>query len=79
MLTLTYDEAVAMIYIDGALFETKESVDLRWGTDVETIYFGVATTKSGKLGYYNGKLDNFRSYNRPLTDSEIQTLYNAKQ
>ncbi len=79
MLTLTYDEAVAMIYIDGVLFETKESVDLRWGTDVETAYFGVATTKSGKLGYYNGKLDNFRSYNRPLTASEIQTIYNAKQ
>jgi hypothetical protein len=79
MLTLTYDEAVAMIYIDGVLFETKESVDLRWGTNVETTYFGVATTKSGKLGYYNGKLDNFRSYNRALSSAEVQALYNAKQ
>ena len=79
MLTLTYDEAVAMIYIDGALFETKESVDLKWGTDVEATYFGVATTKNGKLGYYSGKLDNFRSYNRALTAEEVQVLYNAKQ
>lgn len=79
MLTLTYDEAVCTIYVDGELFETKESEDLSWGTNVEATYFGMASNKSGNIGFYNGKLDNFRSYNRPLTASEIQTLYNAMQ
>lgn len=78
MLTLTYDGEVATVYYDGELFETKSSSNLIWGSYVSKSYIGADATNSLN-GYFKGKLDNFRSYNRPLTDSEIQTLYNAKQ
>jgi len=31
------------------------------------------------MGFNIGKIDNFRSYSRVLTASEIQLLYQAKQ
>ena len=78
MMTLTYDGTILMAYVDGSLFETKSESDMKWGSNVNVSYIGADETNS--LGsYFTGKLDNFRSYNRALTASEIQTLYNAKQ
>ena len=80
MMTFTYDGNIAMVFIDGNLFETKPSSNLAWGSGVNNSFFGLDTKEHGyTYGYYNGKLDNFRSYNRALTASEIQTLFNAKQ
>ena len=77
MLTFTYDGNLAMLYIDGILFQTVTSTGskLTWGSDVNACYFGVNNNE----GFYNGKLDNFRSYNRAITAAEVQMLYNAKQ
>ena len=75
MLTFTFDGTNGKIYMDGALFEMKGSSKLQWGSNVNTTFFGT----NFNMGYYNGKLDNFRSYNRALTAQEVQTLYNAKQ
>lgn len=78
MMTLTYDGTILMAYIDGSLFETKSESDMKWGSAVNVSYIGADETNS--LGsYFVGKLDNFRSYNRALTASEVQMLYNAKQ
>ena len=78
MMTLTYDGTIAMAYIDGSLFETKSNSNYAWGSAVNVSYIGADETNS--LGsYFVGKLDNFRSYNRALTASEIQSLFNAKQ
>ena len=78
MITLTYDGTIAMAYIDGSLFETKSSGNLAWGSAVNVTYIGADETNS--LGsYFVGKLDNFRSYNRALTATEVQALFNAKQ
>ena len=78
MMTLTYDGTILMAYVDGSLFETKSESDMKWGSNVNVSYIGADETNS--LGsYFTGKLDNFRSYNRALSTSEIQTLYNAKQ
>ena len=79
MITFTYDGNLAMIYFDGVLFATKAKDTYQWGSEVNACYFGVANNNGGNVGFYNGKLDNFRSYNRVLTASEIQTLFNAKQ
>ncbi len=79
MLTLTFDGNTGMMFIDGVLFETKANNELKWASDVNTSYLGTTANKNGNLGFYNGKLDNFRSYNRALTTNEIQMLYNAKQ
>ena len=78
MMTLTYDGTIAMAYIDGLLFETKSSGNLAWGSAVTVCYFG-ADDQNSTGSYFTGKLDNFRSYNRALTASEIQMLYQAKQ
>lgn len=78
MLTLTYNGTVGMMYVDGTLLEAKSSDRLEWGTYVTTSLIGADMTNSTN-GYFNGKLDNFRSYNRALSASEIQTLFNAKQ
>ena len=75
MLTVTFDGTLGMIYLDGTLFVTKASSSLNWGSMVNVTYFGVNNNEK----FYNGKLDNFRSYNRALTPSEIQALFNAKQ
>ena len=80
MLTLTFNGSIGMIYIDGNLFETKSSHDLAWGSEVNNSFLGVDKEEHGNAyGFYNGKLDNFRSYNRALTTQEIQMLFNAKQ
>ena len=84
MLTITFNGNIGMVFIDGTMIESKASDRLKWGTRVNNSYFGTDTKGGGiytpeNYGFYNGKLDNFRSYNRALTVTEIQTLYNAKQ
>jgi len=77
MLTFTYDGNLAILYIDGNLFQTETSPNSRWtwSSNVNATYFGVNNNEK----FFNGKLDNFRSYNRALTAQEVQMLYNAKQ
>lgn len=75
MLTFTYDGNLAMLYIDGILFQTVTSEKYTWGSNVNATYFGVNNNEK----FFNGKLDNFRSYNRALTAQEVQMLFNAKQ
>ena len=77
MLTFTYDGNLAILYIDGNLFQTETSPNSRltWGSNVNATYFGVNNNEK----FFNGKLDNFRSYNRALTAQEVQTLYNAER
>ena len=80
MLTVTFNGTLGMIYIDGNLFETKSADNLAWGAQVNNSFFGVDKEEHGiDYGFYYGKLDNFRSYNRALNASEIQQLFNAKQ
>ena len=78
MLTLTYNGTIGIVYVDGTVLEAHSSDRLEWGSSVTTTLFGADITNY-TLGYYTGKLDNFRSYNRALSASEIQTLFNAKQ
>lgn len=79
MVTVTYDGTILMIYVDGVLFDSKASNSMAWGSSVTVSYFGTDDGYGGAWGYFTGKLDNFRSYNRALTAQEVQTLYNAKQ
>ena len=79
MLTLTFDGNTGMIFIDGVLFETKANNELKWASDANTCYLGTTADKNGNIKFFNGKLDNFRSYNRALTAQEVQMLFNAKQ
>lgn len=76
MLTFTYDEDCrAKYYIDGRLLETVTAEGLNWNFYLRGFYFG----KHLHTGVYDGKLDNFRSYHRVLTEDEINALYHFKQ
>ena len=82
MLTISVaNGSLAMIYLDGTLFESKPSPSnngWNWGSNVNMTFIGSAVNNN-HAAKFNGKLDNFRSYNRALTAQEIQALYQAKQ
>jgi hypothetical protein len=53
------------------------------GSDMSKIYFGVwpqqiAGTPESWMTYYKGLIDEFRVYNKALTEQEIKDLYNAE-
>ena len=58
-----YDGKTAKIYLDGKLDNTK-AVSLNTGDSA----LGIG-------GTFGGRIDDFRIYDRVLSDSEIQTLY----
>ena len=78
MLTITYENNLAMCYLDGVMVDSKTHNSLKWSNDVQISFIGDAATNN-ELSKFNGKLDNFRSYNRALSATEIQALYNARQ
>ena len=72
---------LAMIYLDGVLFESTQSYGNNgwvWGSNVTMTFIGSAVNNN-HAGKFNGKIDNFRSYNHALSASEVQALYQAKQ
>lgn len=78
MVTFTYNGAMGMIYFDGMLYATSTNTDYMWNTPGAT-YFGSNCIMLDNKTNFNGKLDNFRSYSRALSATEVQALYNAKQ
>jgi hypothetical protein len=66
MLTVTRQAGVCKLFIDG---------NYRLSTNSNAIHTGRWYLGQG----FSGKMDNFRVYNRELTQSEITEIYNAKQ
>lgn len=80
MLTVTYTGSVACVYVDGALFETCNHNKLQWWDGYTRTYIGTNLDYNSQYNnYYEGKMDNIRTYNRALTATEVQALFNAKQ
>lgn len=76
---LKYDGALAKLYINGVL-KTQKNVSGNidsWQQDFLAfgVYYlnGVPTNS-----FFNGKIDDIRIYNRALTDTEVQQLYQAE-
>lgn len=72
----TYDGSTQKIYVDGKLNNTSA-----WAGKIEshpndplTVGYKVASDNS----YFNGELDEIRIYNRTLSESDVQTLYQGK-
>ena len=76
--TFTYNGAMGRIYFDGMLYATSTNTDYMWNTPAAT-YFGSNCRMLDSKTNFNGKLDNFRSYSRALSATEVQALYNARQ
>lgn len=56
---------------------------IKLGSDMSKIHFGawpqqIAGTPESWMTYYKGMLDEFRIYNKALTDQEIKDLYDAE-
>ena len=78
MLTITYNGSVVNLYLDGLLFEVRQDSYFKWFSAYTGTFIGGNMAQSNHY-FYNGKLDNIRTYNRALTADEVRILYNAKQ
>ena len=63
------------LYVDGALVTNTSTITLR-PADLGTIdYAFLGKSQFGADPYFDGKIDEFRVYNRALSAAEIQALY----
>lgn len=88
LITLIYENHIPMLYIDGVLVKTGKvsgilNVRPSNGTDINngfanysTSGLGRAFSPAGAPAQFNGAIDDFRVYNRVLTQSEINYLAN---
>lgn len=70
--TLVKSASNFLHYINGILVNTSTISNLI--TPANSIFFGASAPQA--LNYHNGKLDDIAIYNRALSASEIQQLYN---
>ncbi len=85
-ITVVYENHIPKLYIDGVFVKVGKAsaimnVRPSNGTDINngfgdysTSGFGRAFSPSGTLAQFNGSIDDFRIYNRALTQSEITYL-----
>ncbi|NCA76842.1 MAG: hypothetical protein EOM90_10940, partial [Alphaproteobacteria bacterium] len=81
---ITTDSAGSKIYINGSVVATDNifvndtyvsGKDLAIGVCVAP--WGIAPYTDPNVGYFNGKIDDIRIYDRALTASEVFILYNS--
>ena len=63
------------IYFDGVFFQSTTNANSNGVCSTTNLYFGVDIFSLIEL--FNGKLDDISIYNRSLSATEIQNLYNA--
>ena len=72
-LTMKYDGLNVSIYVNGQLYDS-EPASGSIKTNTNKVY--ISRYDQGGNYYFDGTLDDFRIYNRALSESEIQQLYN---
>ncbi|RAP75791.1 PKD domain-containing protein [Paenibacillus montanisoli] len=75
MTTVTWDGSVAKYYING---EYKASMPFKGIFENTSEKLTIGFDPPGATEYFNGMMDDFRMYNYPLTESEIEQLYDMK-
>ncbi|NTW33158.1 MAG: hypothetical protein HGB12_11120, partial [Bacteroidetes bacterium] len=73
LFTMTYDGTYIKAYIDGSQVGSQVSSTGSYTASNKTFYIGARTDNSM---YFNGIIDEVRLYNRALSVTEIQALYN---
>lgn len=73
----TFDGMFSRIYVNGALLGTTGGFSFTPDYDTRPVFLG--TSGEAFDGKLNGVLDETSIYNRALSDSEIQQIYNAGQ
>jgi hypothetical protein len=74
LVTITRENNVMQVYVDGVLEVTSNPSSLI--VNAHKLYFGKSFQPDNLNEYFNGKIDDVRIYNRVLSSSEIQQLYN---
>ena len=75
-LTLTYDGTNLKQFVNGVLISTKAVSNSFTATNANDLYIG----KMGCWSYFfNGFLDDLRIYNRALSNTEVQGVYNFEK
>ena len=82
LLTVSYKQGVgAYIYINGKLNASTTTANALTRTSTTIARLGMSYSYTNgstvKTGYYGGKIEGFTVWNRKLTDTEINTLYNS--
>lgn len=88
-IVVVYENSIAKIYVDGVGVQVNLSWSNQGGSlisnsqiesfcnfaqDPNTSKFGARFVSGQKTAFLNGDLDDFRLYNRTLTDTEIKSL-----
>jgi len=76
--SFTYDKVTQSrkIYKNGILIASDSSIPCDCNTG--DLVFGRNSYVASNNGFYNGKLDDIRIYNRAITASEVLTLYGSE-
>ena len=74
---LTYDGSIQKIYLNGILIDQFSSPNLLNTQGASGLSFGVSNQANGYWHPFNGDIDDSAVWNRALSDSEVQNLYNA--
>ncbi len=76
LMTTVYDHNKQYLYKNGVLvYSVPQTGDM--GSNTANLDFGVRS--DGGSDFFNGLLDDIRIYNRALSASEIQEMYNAEK
>ena len=80
LLSLTYDGATFRLYVNGAMAGEAAVRDFRGNVHDLLIGAGEWSDPSGApQRSWLGEIDDFRLYNRALTEAEVKQLYNAQK
>lgn len=75
VLTYRSSDGQAKIYVDGEHQETETTASGPVGNSFSSL--GRIEDTAGSPEYFEGQLDEVRSYNRVLTDADVERLYDA--
>jgi len=78
---ITYQQADGpTLYVDGKFVGKGERGWLGYATDFDNYHFGAGIQERGKLGnYFEGLIDDFYLYDRPLSETEIAQLMKGEE
>jgi len=80
LITITAESKSQLFYIDGILIGSMNNNNNPVLISGSGCNIGRSTSNNpSSLSYFNGKIDNFRFYNRILSSQEISEIFNAKQ
>lgn len=76
LISLTYDGSTLKQFVDGNLVSTKATV---LSLALSNSYNLVIGNMGCYVYYFNGSMDEFRMYNRALSNSEVLQIYNGEK